>query len=531
MGYESDMIEVKRRQKIAEMLMSQGAEPLQTNQMAGGYVVPVSPLQGLAKVAQQLSGAYIGRKASEQDAEIRQARQDALASIDFNAPDAASQLSKAGMVHEALQLRMQQAMANHGGTPGQWYIPAGATAFKDPETGIVGYKTKEGAIIPSRAAMTDYQASMTNPAAIADREAARVGQGSESTTDSEGHPIIAPKYTLNPDFVDARKQIMSTQIDSTVGGKKPFAETIAPLVSGRSNNVGNIRPVGSTEGFQKFDSPEQGIEAVDNQLAIYGSKYGINTLSGAISRWSPPNENQTSALIANASKRLGIPPNHPIDLSDPVQRHAVATAIMLQENDIFKPRSGKAQSPAEKAAAVANAELPIKLAEEQAKANIGVDKELTVTKAKNDLEIENARNEKLAGIKYNAEQSSPLIDEAINLLPNTVSGGLNAKWNDALEAMNVSTDRAKAKARLDAIGADLTSKVPKAPGAQSDIELKYAQQQAGNLANSNVPWETRLSAAKYLKDRNEKILKGEDVPAPPSNPKASTGGWSVKVIE
>ena len=51
----------QRQQMIAETLMGQANEPIQTNQMAGGYVVPVSPFQGLAKVAQ----AYMGAKAMQ----------------------------------------------------------------------------------------------------------------------------------------------------------------------------------------------------------------------------------------------------------------------------------------------------------------------------------------------------------------------------------------------------------------------------------------------------------------------------------
>ena len=41
---------IARRRKIAEMMMAQSQAPLETNQMAGGYVVPVSWTQGLAKI-------------------------------------------------------------------------------------------------------------------------------------------------------------------------------------------------------------------------------------------------------------------------------------------------------------------------------------------------------------------------------------------------------------------------------------------------------------------------------------------------
>jgi len=67
---DDEQTAIARRQRIAEMLMAQGAEPLETNQMAGGYVVPISPLAGIAKVAQALSGAYIGKKADERTAAL-----------------------------------------------------------------------------------------------------------------------------------------------------------------------------------------------------------------------------------------------------------------------------------------------------------------------------------------------------------------------------------------------------------------------------------------------------------------------------
>ena len=52
-------------------------------------------------------------------------------------------------------------------------------------------------------------------------------------------------------------------------------------------NVGNIRPVGSTTGFQQYETPEAGIKAIDDQLRIYGQKHKIHTLRGVIERWAP----------------------------------------------------------------------------------------------------------------------------------------------------------------------------------------------------------------------------------------------------
>jgi hypothetical protein len=70
MSFEAEQAAIARRQKIAEQMMAQGQQPLDTNEMAGGYVVPVSPLAGLGKIAQQLAGAYIGKQADQQTADL-----------------------------------------------------------------------------------------------------------------------------------------------------------------------------------------------------------------------------------------------------------------------------------------------------------------------------------------------------------------------------------------------------------------------------------------------------------------------------
>lgn len=57
--------QVKRQQAIAEMLRQQSQQPIETNQMAGGYVVPVSPLQNLSKIAQTLMAQYAQKNADK----------------------------------------------------------------------------------------------------------------------------------------------------------------------------------------------------------------------------------------------------------------------------------------------------------------------------------------------------------------------------------------------------------------------------------------------------------------------------------
>src|SRR6185437_6535945 len=96
----------------------------------------------------------------------------------------------------------------------------------------------------------------------------------------------------------------------------------------RNNNPGAMMPGGK---LAQYPDMQTGLQALDQNLASYG-KQGVNTIAGVISKWAPPNENDTQAYIKDVSQRLGIPPGQKIDLSNPLQRQALSTAISLHEN-------------------------------------------------------------------------------------------------------------------------------------------------------------------------------------------------------
>lgn len=112
----------------------------------------------------------------------------------------------------------------------------------------------------------------------------------------------------------------------------------------RSNNPGALMPQGK---LGQYGSMEEGIAALDSNLKNYGMK-GVNTLAGVISKWAPPNENDTQGYIAAVSKRLNLDPNQQINLSNPAVRQAIGTAIMLQENGaggLFGSPTAQSQKP------------------------------------------------------------------------------------------------------------------------------------------------------------------------------------------
>ncbi|MDG5478328.1 structural protein [Citrobacter portucalensis] len=111
----------------------------------------------------------------------------------------------------------------------------------------------------------------------------------------------------------------------------------------RNNNPGNIRWGDDWKGlvpkdqrtdksFCQFTTPEYGIRAMIIILRNYQRKYGLNTVSGIIKRWAPPNENNTQAYINSAAQATGVTPDQRIDTNDSRFMIKLLQAIIKHEN-------------------------------------------------------------------------------------------------------------------------------------------------------------------------------------------------------
>ena len=93
----------------------------------------------------------------------------------------------------------------------------------------------------------------------------------------------------------------------------------------RNNNPGNIRHGQNWQGlnpdgrnidpaFCVFKSPVFGIRALAKVLMNYKKIHGLNTVRQIISRYAPPNENQTKAYIKTVAEQIGVYPDTIIDI-------------------------------------------------------------------------------------------------------------------------------------------------------------------------------------------------------------------------
>lgn len=66
--------------------------------------------------------------------------------------------------------------------------------------------------------------------------------------------------------------------------------------------------------FSQFTRPEYGIRVMVIIMRNYQIKYGVNTMSGIIQRWAPPNEKNIQAYIDGITQVVGAAAEKLIDL-------------------------------------------------------------------------------------------------------------------------------------------------------------------------------------------------------------------------
>ena len=109
----------------------------------------------------------------------------------------------------------------------------------------------------------------------------------------------------------------------------------------RNNNPGNMNAgvfasqqggyVGSDGRFAKFNSPEAGILAGSSLVDNYAKK-GLNTVGGIVNRWEPPSENNTTGYASTVAQDMGVDPNQPLNLKDPMVKGALLASMFKVEN-------------------------------------------------------------------------------------------------------------------------------------------------------------------------------------------------------
>ena len=88
---------------------------------------------------------------------------------------------------------------------------------------------------------------------------------------------------------------------------------------------------GKDKSFKTFVSMPYGYRAAFVTLATYLSR-GLNTIEKIISRWAPPNENNTEKYIANVEKWSDVPKDKVLTAADGADYILIVVAMSAVEN-------------------------------------------------------------------------------------------------------------------------------------------------------------------------------------------------------
>lgn len=159
--------------------------------------------------------------------------------------------------------------------------------------------------------------------------------------------------------------------------------------------------------------------------------------------------------------------------------------------------------------------------------------QLAAMKAKAEADAKAAadRQAQAATKQVDAQRALSLLDEAERLLPLSTGSSAGNVMDSVAGAFGYSTPGAQAIAGLQTIAGQLTSSMPRMQGPQSDKDVQLYKQMAGDLANPNLPVQTRMAALKEIRRLNQKYA-GQQAqrPAASGGPKPGTveGGYRFK---
>lgn len=163
-----------------------------------------------------------------------------------------------------------------------------------------------------------------------------------------------------------------------------------------------------------------------------------------------------------------------------------------------QPAGGGGVAPKPTEAQTAYSKKVAELEAQLAQAKRMAEAEAKAVQLKKEAEATAERNSTTAKRTTQAQESIDTLNEAIALLPGATSGRLESLGAAGLGALGVSTRGAQATAQLRLLSAKLIGNVPRFEGPQSNIDVQFYREAAGDLANENLPSETRIAAARKM---------------------------------
>lgn len=201
--------------------------------------------------------------------------------------------------------------------------------------------------------------------------------------------------------------------------------------------------------------------------------------------------------------------------------------------------SGIGESNADRARAAAAQAAQVeaaKIGAQQAAAPRGAELEADAARQKKEAELLAERNNTAGKRTVQANETLATLRDAISILPQATGGVLGQARDSIARAGNESTEGSRATAKLKLLSAELVANVPRFEGPQSNIDVKFYMEAAGDLANPELSVGERMAAAELMLEITQRYADKpqggqsaqEDSPPVPGARKAPDGNWYVQ---
>lgn len=472
--YSAEQQSIERQRKLAELLQQQSMQPLDTNQMAGGYVLPVSPVAGLAKMLQAYNGAQGQRTADEkQKALSAQAQADALKWMsdrpqgkDINPVkmDDEGNVMPPAMVAPTRQ--DQEAWALRGmGNPISGSVAGSylAQMLKGPESAFGKVDAKD--YTPESIAKFAQTNNYADLVPVRKKEVVSLG-GTSQVVD----PYAATTGATMPHSISPDTQATLNQKDQQWQGLSAAQRLGFEMEAAR---------LGISVQQLMMDRARLGNQSIETQFNT-GSSAGVPALTMPQIP-SIPAQGAPAAgnFVQPPAMRQPAPVQMPVSGQQrqvtPVSARPPVTGVPAQTNDGLTP-AGRA----------------------------AVAKESAISKA----QMANKREFNMGGINDALDAAQAILEgkagPAVKGIPtasptptNSLFGSLAdsaASWFGAAPAGAAPADQ------LRAIGGALVAKMPRMEGPQSDKDVALYSKMAGQIGDDTIPIQRRLTALQTVRE-------------------------------
>ena len=458
--YSVEQAKIDRARKYAELMQAQSMQPMDGNQMAGGWVVPVSPLAGAAKMAQAYQAKKGIEAADEKSAKLAERLKTERDQADNRVFAAAS--GSPNLATDPTRLAtaqpqwMTDAQPNLVPTP-----PSREDIRRNTLAAAMSHPDMRG---PALAAFLQQQTA--NPeSAFAKIDPSKFTADSVAKFAQSGnHAVLVPRDKM--DFQNIGGSLVG--LNPYTGAQGMNIATSMKPGEVASNQLGRDRLGWDQYQFGNLSANQAQSQAVDRaRLANQGIETQFNTGQGV-----------------GAPQFAGLPQNAPMQFT---QTGGGAPAAPM-------PPQAPQQAPRPPMPMNQPRPAPVQ-------ANDGLTPKARAEIAKDNAVLNNSNSRDATSILNLSAGAEDLLDKAHGSGVGNIVGG-------AQNFLGIDSTKNQADAQLTALSGALVSKQPKMSGPQSDKDVLLYRQMAGDIGNASLPAAVRKAALVTVRSIAETYKNG-----------------------